>query len=321
MILASELGVNGRTSKIPGQPFKQIEYHLPDVLNSRPWGDDMESSGWLRWRVVSTRAGQGHTRWWRRRAFREQGRATLDATSVTISNSPRGTHCSAISKSNSNLIAYLIIQEQPPPPIRPGAGEQAMATINDNALSSSGVNGPTGISSASDNPPKRYNMSSRSRLSFDYDRFKTELIHISPSASPTDQGHHMSSDSTSAASLVFNIAELLELILLSLPGDTTHEEISSARTILLCRTTSHTWHDLIKTSTPVRQRLYLSTNSHASALSPWQEKSSFPPARTNPWTPNLLLNRRSWGSAYPFDNSYSSFQPRAFAAEAVDLLV
>ncbi|KAK5120163.1 hypothetical protein LTR85_006644 [Meristemomyces frigidus] len=106
---------------------------------------------------------------------------------------------------------------------------------------------------------------------------------------------------------VFNIPELLELILLSLPHDTTYEEVNSTRTILLNRTICRTWHSLITFSTPVRKRLYLATTLDTSESKVYQEKSAFPPARPNPWTPHILLNMRSWGTAYPFDNAYSAY--------------
>ncbi|KAI5368211.1 hypothetical protein Slin14017_G032470 [Septoria linicola] len=109
-----------------------------------------------------------------------------------------------------------------------------------------------------------------------------------------------------AATQVFHIPEVLELILLALPGSTTHQEIASHRTVLLCRTTSSTWHLLIKTSTLLRQSLYLPTPQ---ALSPneqdltWHTKHAFPPCTPNSWIPILLLQQRSWGSAWPFELS------------------
>ncbi|CAK3853698.1 Hypothetical predicted protein [Lecanosticta acicola] len=106
-----------------------------------------------------------------------------------------------------------------------------------------------------------------------------------------------------AATQVFNISELLELILLSLPNAHVYQELNAIRTILLAQTTSHTWHSLIHTSTPIRQLLYLPTPPIDAIESPqaWDRKHAFPPARPNPWIPNLLLNQRSWGSAYPFE--------------------
>lgn len=105
----------------------------------------------------------------------------------------------------------------------------------------------------------------------------------------------------SKADEVFRIPELLELILLSLPFDRHYEEMSSMRTILLARTTTRTWHNLLNRSTPLRQRLYLPTPLDAPESKTWQEQHAFPPARPNPWIPDLLLQQRSWGSAYPFD--------------------
>lgn len=110
-----------------------------------------------------------------------------------------------------------------------------------------------------------------------------------------------------AATEVFNISELLELILLSLPCDNVHQETTSIRAIILGQTTSRTWHDLLRHSTPIRQRLYYSTPSDPITSQAWKEKHAFPPAQPNPWIPNLLLNQRSWGSAYPFDVGYSQF--------------
>lgn len=110
-----------------------------------------------------------------------------------------------------------------------------------------------------------------------------------------------------ATTRVFAIPELLELILLSLPCDTTHQEISTTRFILLSRTTCSTWHHLVTTSTPLRQNLYLPTPLDFSLSIAYNEKACFPPARPNPWIPHLLLNQRSWGSAYPFDNAYSAY--------------
>ncbi|KAF2165213.1 hypothetical protein M409DRAFT_56088 [Zasmidium cellare ATCC 36951] len=112
---------------------------------------------------------------------------------------------------------------------------------------------------------------------------------------------HAVSDILNSATRVFNIPELLELILLSLPHDTIHQEITSIRTILLARTTTRTWHNLILDSPPIRKTLYLPTPTSAADRLTWSEKHSFPPADPNPWIPNLLLHQRSWGSAYPFD--------------------
>lgn len=114
----------------------------------------------------------------------------------------------------------------------------------------------------------------------------------------------MSTESKNAATRIFALPELLELVLLSLPRTKAHEEIATTRFILLSRATSRTWHNLIHTSTPLRQILYLSNPiSTSSATRILNEKSPFPPAQPNPWIPFLLLNQRSWGSAYPFETS------------------
>ena len=117
------------------------------------------------------------------------------------------------------------------------------------------------------------------------------------------------------AQLVFNIPELLELIVLSLPFNNTHQEIGSIRTILQAQSTCRTWQTLIKESTAIRQRVYQSTPVDISDSKSWHEKHAFPPGQPNPWIPHLLLNQRSWGSAYPFDDAYAIFslqpsQPR-----------
>ena len=110
----------------------------------------------------------------------------------------------------------------------------------------------------------------------------------------------------SAATKVFNIPELLELILLSLPCDTTHSEIASMRTMHVSRTTSKTWHFLLQNSPTLRHRLYLPTTLDINDSLAWLSKSPFPPAEPNPWIPHQLLNQRSWGSAYPFENTYAT---------------
>lgn len=117
---------------------------------------------------------------------------------------------------------------------------------------------------------------------------------------------HTSEYQMSAATHVFNIPEILELILLSLPRDTIHTEIASMRTILTSRTTSRTWNSLLNDSTPLRHLLYLPSPLDTMEAKAWREQSRFPPARPNPWTPHLLLNQRSWGSAYPFDTTHSA---------------
>ncbi|TKA25553.1 hypothetical protein B0A50_05414 [Salinomyces thailandicus] len=126
-------------------------------------------------------------------------------------------------------------------------------------------------------------------------------------ASFVDQDRSATPPSGSAANRVFRIPELLENILLALPHETSHQETASSRTTLLNRTVSRTWHRLIAASTPVRQRLYLPTLLDAEASTAYLAKTAFPPAQPNPWIPHLLLNTRSWGSAYPFDNSYSAY--------------
>lgn len=104
-----------------------------------------------------------------------------------------------------------------------------------------------------------------------------------------------------AATRVFNIPELMELILLALPFDTSHTELSSMRTMHISRTTSRTWHLLLQNSPTVRHRLYLSTALDKDESQVWFEKTAFPPAEPNIWIPQLLLNQRSWGSAWPFE--------------------
>lgn len=109
-----------------------------------------------------------------------------------------------------------------------------------------------------------------------------------------------------AATKVFNIPELLELILQSLPCNTTHSEIASMRTMHISRTTSRTWHSLLHTSPTIRHRLYLSTALDRDDSTAWLSKTPFPPAEPNPWIPHILLNQRSWGSAWPFENIYTA---------------
>lgn len=104
-----------------------------------------------------------------------------------------------------------------------------------------------------------------------------------------------------AATQVFHIPELVELILLSLPCDTIYTEISSMRTMHLAQTTSRTWNCLLKDSTPLRQALYLPSPANKLDMGLWTERTAFPPAEPNPWIPHLLLNQRSWGSAWPFE--------------------
>lgn len=109
---------------------------------------------------------------------------------------------------------------------------------------------------------------------------------------------------SNAATRLFAIPELLELILLALPRETTYEEIATTRFTLLSRTVCRTWHNLIASSTPLRQALYVSNPiSTEAARTAWTEETAFPPAQPNPWIPFLLLNQRSWGSAYPLQTS------------------
>ena len=118
-----------------------------------------------------------------------------------------------------------------------------------------------------------------------------------------------------AAQEVFSVPELLELILLSLPCDNTHQEIAATRTILQAQSTCQLWQELVQKSTPIRQKLYQPTSIDTQQALVWHEQHPFPPARPNPWIPDLLLNQRSWGTAYPFDTAYTFFglqpsQPR-----------
>ncbi|KXT06675.1 hypothetical protein AC578_8578 [Pseudocercospora eumusae] len=105
-----------------------------------------------------------------------------------------------------------------------------------------------------------------------------------------------------AASRAFHVPELLEYILLSLPCNNTTQEFNSIRTIILGQTTCRTWYALVQKSTPIRQMLYLPTPADKANNLCWQQKHPYPPARPNVWIPFLLLEQRSWGSAYPFDN-------------------
>lgn len=77
------------------------------------------------------------------------------------------------------------------------------------------------------------------------------------------------------------------------------------RTMHLARTASRTWHSLLYNSLIVRHRLYLSTTLDVEQSRAWLEKSAFPVAEPNPWIPHLLLNQRSWGSAWPFETMYT----------------
>ena len=110
-----------------------------------------------------------------------------------------------------------------------------------------------------------------------------------------------------AATQVFSIPELVELILLSLPCDTIHTEVSSMRSIHVAQTTSRSWYDLLRESTPIRQKLYLPTCLDGTESIAWTERRPFPPAEPNPFIPHIVLNQRSWGSAYPFDTMGSVY--------------
>jgi hypothetical protein len=120
----------------------------------------------------------------------------------------------------------------------------------------------------------------------------------------------MNDRTPNAATKVFHIPELLELILLAIPKDNIYQEIVATRCIYISRTSSRTWHDLIGSSSPLRQMLYLPTDQVVPQTSVYDEVTSFPPAQPNPWIPYLLLNQRSWGSAYPFDNAYTAYNLR-----------
>lgn len=104
---------------------------------------------------------------------------------------------------------------------------------------------------------------------------------------------------------VFHLPELMVLILLWLPSNTIHIEITSLRTIHTAQTASRTWHELIQHSTALRQKLYLPTPIDISESKVWETQTPFPPAQPNPWIPHLLLNQRSWGSAWPFESTYT----------------
>lgn len=113
-----------------------------------------------------------------------------------------------------------------------------------------------------------------------------------------------------AATEVFNIPELLELILLSLPWHGTHQEISSSRTIQLGQGTCRAWRALVQQSTPIRQKLYRATPADRRDMKAWSLALVEPPARPNPWIPNLLLHQRSWGQADPFDQADDVYRVR-----------
>jgi hypothetical protein len=111
-----------------------------------------------------------------------------------------------------------------------------------------------------------------------------------------------------AATTVFSITELLELILLSLPNTSTSQELLAFRTILLGRTTTRAWHALLTHSTHIRQRLYQPTPAGLlAAENIWSVPATCPPARPNPWIPYLMLHQRGWGAEYPFAKVYDDF--------------
>ncbi|GAB7333158.1 hypothetical protein MBLNU13_g04820t1 [Cladosporium sp. NU13] len=104
---------------------------------------------------------------------------------------------------------------------------------------------------------------------------------------------------------VFAIPELLELILLSLPADTTQQERSSIRTILAGQTVCNTWRCLVRDFVRIRTFCYLPTNVLSSSITnnvAWDEKTTTPMAiRHNPYISSLLLRSRRWGGAWPFN--------------------
>ena len=78
------------------------------------------------------------------------------------------------------------------------------------------------------------------------------------------------------------------------------------RTIHTSQTVSRTWHQLIKDSSTLRQRLYLPCPRDVDDAQTWKDKSPFPPAQPTPWIPHIILNQRSWGSAWPFETHYTT---------------
>ncbi len=109
-----------------------------------------------------------------------------------------------------------------------------------------------------------------------------------------------------AATRVFLLPELLELILLSLPSETAHAKLASLRLIYTSRTTTRTWHQLIDKSTPLRHWLHLPTWTDPEKAQIWYKKTAFPPAEPNLWIPWLLMNQRNFGNAWPFAASTSA---------------
>jgi len=109
--------------------------------------------------------------------------------------------------------------------------------------------------------------------------------HLAPPTESTAQpssGHGR----RNAATRVFHIPELVEAILLYLSYHSNHLHIQSMQTILTSRTVSRTWHDIIDTSTPLRQRLYLPTK-----FSPRASFSQYP---SNPWITFLTHGVPGW---------------------------
>ena len=108
---------------------------------------------------------------------------------------------------------------------------------------------------------------------------------------------------------VFAIPELLELILLSLPATTTHQELSSIRTILTGQTLCNTWRCIVRDSARIRAFCYLPTNTPSSPISnngatTWDSPSTNPTSiRHNPYISPLLLRNRRHGGTWPFNGN------------------
>ena len=117
----------------------------------------------------------------------------------------------------------------------------------------------------------------------------TTFIETSRAPCSRSTTNHNHQSVMNAATRVFNIPELIELILLSLPCDTIHTEVASMRTMHVSRTTSRTWHSLLEDSSILRHRLYLSTSLDQHESRSWLDKSAFPPAEPNPWIVSHLL--------------------------------
>ena len=117
--------------------------------------------------------------------------------------------------------------------------------------------------------------------------------------------------SVTAATRVFNLPEILEIILLSIPAAFDcprgpYGDRYPLRFIRLSRTASRTWDGLIETSTPLRQLLYLPTPLGSMGTPDYDSPAIHPWATVNPWIPPLLLRQRSWGAVEPFDEPTSS---------------